>query len=50
MTGVQTCALPIWIQSSEVMTVDPNQIIEVRSDPSEIEFGWIDFDFQGGRK
>ena len=39
-----------WIQSSEVMAVDPNQIIEVRSDPSEIEFGWIDFDFQGGRK
>ena len=39
-----------WIQSSEVMAVDPNQIIEVRSDPSEIEFGWIDFDFEGGRQ
>jgi hypothetical protein len=39
-----------WIQSSEVMIVDPNQIIEVRSDPSEIEAGWIDFDFQGGRQ
>jgi hypothetical protein len=39
-----------WIQSSEVMTVDPNQIIEVRSDPSEIEFGWVDFNFEGGRQ
>jgi hypothetical protein len=39
-----------WIQSCEVMAVDPNQIIEVRSDPSEIEFGWIDFDFKGGRQ
>jgi uncharacterized protein YbjT (DUF2867 family) len=39
-----------WIQSSEVMTVAPNQIIEVQSDPSEIEKGWIDFDFEGGRQ
>ncbi len=39
-----------WIQSSEVMAVAPNQIIEVRSDPSEIEFGWIDFNFEGGRQ
>jgi len=31
-----------WIQSSEVMTVAPNQIVEVQSDPSEIEKGWID--------
>jgi predicted phage baseplate assembly protein len=39
-----------WIQSSEVMTVAPNQIIEVQSDPSEIESGWIDFNFEGGRQ
>jgi len=39
-----------WIHSSEVMTVAPNQVIEVRSDPSEIENGWIDFSFQGGRQ
>jgi hypothetical protein len=39
-----------WVQSSEVMTVDPNQIIEVRSDPSEIESGWIEFVFAGGRQ
>ena len=39
-----------WIQSSEVMAAAPNQIIEVRSDPSEIEFGWIDFYFEGGRQ
>ena len=39
-----------WIQSSEVMAVAPSQIIEVRSDPNEIEDGWIDFDFQGGRQ
>jgi hypothetical protein len=39
-----------WIQSSEAMAVQPNQIIEVRSDPSEIEFGWIDFTFEGGRQ
>ena len=38
-----------WVWSSEVMTVEPNQIIEVRSDPNEIEAGWIDFDFEGGR-
>jgi hypothetical protein len=31
------------------MTVEPNQIIEVRSDPNQIEAGWIDFDFEGGR-
>jgi hypothetical protein len=39
-----------WIQSSEVMTVAPNQIVEVQSDPSEIEKGWIDFNFEGGRQ
>jgi hypothetical protein len=38
-----------WVWSSEVMTVEPNQIIEVRSDPNQIEAGWIDFDFEGGR-
>jgi len=32
------------------MTVAPNQIIEVRSDPSEIENGWIEFNFEGGRQ
>ena len=39
-----------WVQSSEMIAVAPSQIIEVRSDPNEIEDGWIDFDFQGGRQ
>lgn len=39
-----------WIRSCEVMTVAPNQIIEVQSDPSEIENGWIEFNFEGGRQ
>lgn len=39
-----------WIESSEVMQVEPNQIIEVQSDPSRIEMGWIDFQFEGGRQ
>jgi len=33
-----------------MIAVAPSQIIEVRSDPNEIEDGWIDFDFQGGRQ
>lgn len=39
-----------WIQSSEVIAVNPNQIIEVRSDPNQMELGWIEFCFQGGRQ
>jgi hypothetical protein len=39
-----------WVQSTEVLAVGADQIIEVRSDPSRIEAGWIDFEFEGGRQ